>query len=609
MSEQLLRDYERELAHLRRMGAEFAETHPKIAGRLRISTDTVEDPHVSRLIESVAYLNARIRRKLDDEFPELVDALLGVLYPHLLAPIPSMAIAQFECEPDLTAGFTIPRGTAVETASVRGEPCRFRTAFPVTAWPLQVVEARYASVPFAAPTTPRSSHAAAVIRIVLKTTNPSASLGEMAPKSLRFFLRGLPQHVYPLFEHVMNHVVDVAVATSVKDKKPVLLDKGCIRMVGFEEQDGLLPYSKRSFLGYRLLTEFFAFPSKFLFFDIDRLPQGKLAESGTGIELYFYLNRSSDALEQFVGKDTFALSCAPIVNLFQRHAEPIRLTQEASEYRVVADARRPLAMEVYSVDRVSIVGADGEVRPALPFYGLGHGGSPENERVWWFPVRRPSAEETEKIDHGSEVFLRLADLGFEPTSPADSTADVEVTCLNRDLPASLPFGTDEPRLQFSDGGGPIRRIRCLTPPTKTLRPPQGRSAMWLLVSQLSLNHLSLTGDEGAEALRELLSVYDRSGSRENRGMIEGLLSVSSKASAMRVISRGQPGFCRGTEVSIHLDEARFTGSGAYLFGAVLERFLGLYCSMNSFVSLTLTSTTRQEEVNRWPPRAGDRQLL
>ena len=197
MDEDLLRAYDQELSYLRRAGAEFARAHPKIAGRLRLGPDQIEDPHVSRLIESVAFLNARIRRKLDDDFPELTDALLSVLAPHHLAPVPSMAVVRMDCAPDLTGAARVPRGTALVTDSAYGEPCRYRTAFDVDALPVRV-EARLLGAPFRAPTTPRSGGSASLLHVHLEHADKSGRIGALAPRSLRFFLNGEFRHMAAL---------------------------------------------------------------------------------------------------------------------------------------------------------------------------------------------------------------------------------------------------------------------------------------------------------------------------------------------------------------------------------------------------------------------------
>src|SRR5215467_1128652 len=123
MSDSLLPYYDRELNALRRLAADFAVAHPKIAGRLRLTPDAVDDPHVARLLEGAAFLAARVHHRLDDEFPELTDALLGVLYPHYLAPVPSAAIVQLQPQPDLALPVHLSAGTALETEPVKGETC------------------------------------------------------------------------------------------------------------------------------------------------------------------------------------------------------------------------------------------------------------------------------------------------------------------------------------------------------------------------------------------------------------------------------------------------------------------------------------------------------
>ena len=610
MNDELLPYYNRELAYLRRLGAEFSKAHPKIAGRLMLGPETVEDPHVSRLVESVAFLNARIRRKLDDEFPELTDALLGVLYPHHIAPIPSMAIVQFECDPELAAAYDVPQGTMLETDPIHGEPCRFRTCYSTRLFPIRVEQARIFPTPFKAPKTPRSGNCVAVLQISLRCMTDAATFALLAPETLRFFLKGQGQLAFPLYETILNDVAEVAIATSTRDTAPLVLPPSCLVPVGFESDQGLLPYSERSFVGYRHISEFFAFSSKYLFFDLAGIDRSKLEQAKGALEIYLYLQRSTSDLENNVTADTFALGCTPVINLFRRRAAPIQLTQTETEYRVVPDPRRPYSMEVHSIEKVTAISPDGETLAYHPFYGLDHAAGGETPRAWWFAARSPAPQAPGRNAGGSEVHLRFVDLGFRPSQPADWTVDVQISCFNRDLPARLPFGGDQPRLRPSEGVGAIRKIRCLTAPTQTLRPPLGKGAMWRLVSQLSLNHLSLTGgDAGTQSFREILRLHDLSGSKENQGVIEGLLSIDSRDSVMRTVAGGMPGLCRGTDITLHLDESRFTGSGSFLFAQVLERFLGLYCTVNSFVRMSLTTNKREGVVRRWHPRSGDKMLL
>ncbi len=609
MEDELLHYYDRELSHLRHMGAAFAREHPKIAGRLRLGPDQVEDPHVSRLIESVAFLNARLRAKLDDEFPELSDALLSVLAPQYLAPIPSMAIVQLECASDLTSLANVPRGTMLETDSAYGRPCRYRTAYEVDVAPVVVRSARLLGPPFRAPATPLASRAAGVLHIQLHSADGKSAVGPMIPSRLRFFLSGEFRHMAALYELIMNDVVEVALASSLDEAKPQILPPESVRPVGFAEDESVLPDGARSHPGQRLLTEYFAFPHKFLFFDLDGIRAAEVARSSTSLHLFLFVRRAIKDLEQLVKAENFALHCTPIVNLFERRAEPIRLSGTRTEYQLIADARYQLECEVYSVDAVRGLSRDGRKVDYAPFFGFNHELDQGGDGRYWFVTRRPTPREGEDVDLGTELFVSLVDRHFSPDPPPDWVLESEVTCLNRNLPERLPFGGGHPRLIFSKGGGAITAIRCLTAPTTTLRPGRGRGAAWRLVSHLSLNHLSISGGErGAQALREMLRLYEHSSAPENRNVVEAILTVDSHPEMRRIFVRGLPGFCTTTVVHLHLDEERLKTSGVFLFAALMERFLAGICTLNSLIELVVTTNAREGELRRWKPRAGDRIL-
>lgn len=605
MVDDVLPYYNKELAYIRRLAGEFADAHPKIAGRLRVSADAVEDPHVARLIEAFALLTARVRLKIEDSFPELTDALLGVLYPHYLAPIPSMAIARFGAIKDLSDSYRLAAGTMLDTEPAGGERCRFRTAYPVDLWPIEVAQAALAGRPYVAPPNPAAGGAVACLRLQLACLSPDASFAELGPDRLRFFLRGQPHEVFPLYELIFNNVVSIALADGPGDQNPVLLGPGAIRPVGFEAEDGLLPYGPRTAPGYRLLTEFFAFPEKFLFFDITGLESKLLLGGGRELEIFLYLDRTSADLERSVSSENFALGCTPIVNLFPQRAEPVALSQTRPDYRIVPDARRPAGLEVWSVDRVTATDARGDRLPVQPFFGIAHHDRSAGEAAYWHTARRPGATG----DEGTEVYLDLVDLDFARADRSDWTLSIETTCLNRDVPARLPYGGGHPKMTLVEAAAPVAGIACLTAPTATLRPATGRAAMWRLISHLSLNHLSLSGPEATDALREILKLYDYRDSAETRALIDSVARVSGRRGAARVPGRDAGAICRGYEVTVEFDDAAFSQSGAFVLSAVLDRFLGLYCSINSYTRLTTRIRGRSGDLRKWPARAGDRATL
>ena len=601
---QLLPLYDQELAYLRQLAGEFADAHPKIAGRLRLSADAVDDPHVARLIEGFALIAARIRQKLDDEFPELTDSLLGALYPHLLAPFPSAAIARFSPLPDLDGAYHVRRGTALEMEPIGGEACRYRTTQGVELWPIRVVSAEYGGRPLVAPAGPLSQHAVASIRLVLECLAPGQSFTNLGMDRLRFFLHGLPQHAAGLYELVCNNLLGIALADHPEDVRPVFLTTASLNPGGFTPEEAMLPTSPRSLDAYRLLGEYFSFPQKFLFFDLCGISAKALHQAGRRLEVFFYLDRSVPGMERQVNADSFVLGCSPIVNLFTQRAEPVALTYESAEYHVVPDSRRHATREVFSVDRVTLNQPGRGSRPVLPYFASHHAADPSRQTLFWATSRRRMGER----DDSTDVMLSIVDTELNPSSPTDGILAIETTCVNRDLPRQIPYGGNRPAVSMVDGAAEVTSVRCITPPTATLRPSGGRRAGWRLISQLSLNHLSLSDEEdGAQALREILRLHDLRDVPETRAAIESIRRVASTRGTARL--PGQGAICRGIDVTVELDARRLEGNGAFLFASVLDRFLGLYASLNSFTRLTVRLQGREDVLRRFPPRSGDRSLL
>ncbi len=612
MRDDLLPYYERELTFLRQMGAEFAEKYPKIAARLLLEPDRCEDPHVERLVEAFAFLAARIHLKLDDEFPLISESLLDVIYPHYTRPVPSMTVVEFHLDPEQgkqTTAMTVPRDSVLYSKPVDGVPCRFRTGYPATLWPLTVTEAQWRTPDRLEPPL-RAPEAAAACRVEL-TCSQDVTFSKLDLRSLRFYLNGESALVHALYELLFNNCVRIVIRDlAPNSRKPaVTLPPEALHAVGFSEEDALLPYPKRSFSGYRLLQEYFAFAEKFFFFDLEGLDQ-LAAGFGQKIEIIFLVSpfersERQQRLEVGVSSKTFRLNCAPVVNLFPLTAEPILLDQTRYEYPVVPDARRRNALEVFSVDEVvSSNPQTQEVRSYEPFFSHRHAALREAQRVYWHAMRRPSGRIN---DDGTEVSIALSGLSGQPAHPDTESLTIRCTCSNRDLPAKLPFGRERGDFEL-EGASAIQRIVALHKPTATLRPPGGKGLLWRLVSQLSLNYLSLV-EEGKEALQEILRLYNFSDSTHLDKQIAGITRVSAQKHFARVVSGNGISFVRGTRVEMEMDEEQSVGGGVYLFAALLEYFLGLYVSMNSFSQLVVRTPQRKEALKQWPPRAGHTILL
>jgi type VI secretion system protein ImpG len=606
-----LRDYyESELTFLRQVGADFADKYPKIASRLLLESDRCEDPHVERMLEAFALLAARVHLRIDDDFPQITESLLNILYPHYLRPVPSMTVAQFHSDPDsgkLTSALKIPKGTVLYSRPVEGVPCKFRTSYDTTLWPFKVSQAQWMTPDRVRPALRASE--AAVLRVEMECF-PDVSFEKLELDTLSFYLNGESSVIHALYELLCRNCVRILLRDPARPKAPLYeISARNLQPMGFGENEDVLPYPRRSFIGYRLLQEYFAFPEKFFFMSLQGLSQLQQAGFNTKAELLFMISPFEQdgrhqRLEVAVNDRTLRLGCAPIVNLFSQVAEPILVDQTRHQYPVVPDARRRQTMEIYSVDEV--VSTDAETHETVayhPLYSERHavqGTSP----AYWYINRSVS---NRKGDEGTDVFLSLVDISARPMELDYDTVTVRCTCTNRDLVSRLPFGSEAGDFEMT-GGAAIKRIVALHKPTRTLRPPLDGRTLWSLISHLSLNYLSIV-DDGKESLQKILELYNFSDSADIKKQISGIAAVSSRRHFTRVASDYGIGFARGTRVEIEFDEEQFSGSGAYLFASVLEKFLGLYTSMNSFTQLVARSRQRREALEEWAPRAGQSILI
>ncbi|WP_158598001.1 type VI secretion system baseplate subunit TssF [Noviherbaspirillum saxi] len=605
--ESLLPYYERELTHLRRLSHDFAKRYPKVAGRLLLSGETCDDPNIERLIESFAFLAGRIHKKLDDDYPEFTNSLLQVIYPQYLRPFPSVSIACFEPLPaaaESVGNFSVPRHTSLNTRPVRGVPCHFRTAYEVEVSALRVQSASFEN---AFDTSGLSSaliaSAATTIRICLTMPQADAGTGSSRPTKLRFFLNGEPSIAAALREAILSRVSGIWISNDVSTTKVEMFAEA-ITAVGFDEDDSLLDDDARCHPAHQLLLEYFAFPEKFNFFDLDLSGVWDLIPAmASRIDLRFGLpvqvgGTNDHHLLERVSKENFVLHCTPVVNLFRRHAEPIRMTETVSVYPIVVDNRQPRAYEVYAIDRVFKVRQDTngeEIDEYRPFYSTRHVDPDER------PVRYWHAEYSD-MDADFNVSLSLVDSMLAPDRAETNTISLNLVCTNRDLPSQLPFGLRDGDL-FVEGGSSAYLVHMLRKPTSTHRFPRGRGAQWRLVSHLALNHFSLAGS-GADVLKEILSLYDIAGAPAGARQIQGIHRVEHQSGVARMPGKPFPVFVKGVDIRLTVDETHYAGIGLFSFSRVLEQFFALYVHTNSFTRLTVISRQTGKELVQCLPRNG-----
>ena len=607
--ETLFPHYMTELDYLRMAGSEFARKYPQVAKALDLTTHGSTDPHVQRLIESFAFLTARLQRSYDAQLPEVPAALLDVLYPQLTAPIPAMMVAAFHTDPAQSraiAGITVPAGTAlIARASGQGDDivCRFRTGYPVELWPLDIAEASI-DPPTAYPFLDTRPEVQRVLRIRLRCQG-HRRFAEFAPPSLRFYLSPLIGNRDALYELLFAAPPEIAigaVAQAEPADAPMMLPGARLHQVGLRGEEALLPCPPMSHQAYGLLQEYFALPEKFMFFDVAGLPPGAF---GTGAEADLLILLAAAPRQRItLPAESILLRCTPILNLFPRLSEPIRIDHTHLEYRLVADMRRSGRAEIHSVERVTrMSAATGKGEAVQPLFSFARADRDENGTALYFIRReRSSFADNDRV----EFFLSMLDPDLNPDLPAGDTVFAHLLCTNQGLTDQMGRGT---RLDV-EVDLPVSGVSSVTRPTSEVPPPTRGKALWQLVSHLSLNHLSLTGgDEGLAGLRGIFRLYD-SANATGVDRTSGLVHLSSRRVVRRIGDDAWRGFCRGIQITLVFDAERYPPPDLYLLGAVLSRFFGLHAAVNSFTELVIVRRNGQrEEKWSWPAVTGETQLL
>lgn len=605
----LLPHFERELVELRRQCREYAEHYPGIAGRLHMSGDACADPHVERLIQASALIAARLSKRLDDDYPQLTEALIESLLPHYLRPFPACAIVRFaDCGLDRVT--TVARGTELESAPIQGVRCKFKTAYDLTVAPVALANVRFDGVIKAPGTIDLPLTAGSGLRFDIEARPDQLALSQLGLKTLRVFIDGDPAFCAALRDTLFMRTVCACVEQD--DGRWTALPEIPVAPVGFAENEALIPFGARSQPAYRALTEYFAFPDKFNFFDIDvGTILAHLPATCNRFTLHLAVAglRPDSRVARLLGSlstNNLLLACVPVVNLFRQAGVPISVTHTTADYTVLGHATHARAYEVYAIESVHMLrdreGAS-EVSEFRPFYSLRHGEGGASKGRYWV-MRRDTA--LSATSPGHEYTITLVDAEFQPAVVETAALSIELSCTNRDLPGMLPYGQTDGDLVGPPVAG--KRIRFLRRPTQPYRFDAGHGSHWRLISHLTLNHHGLAR-EGLPGFREMLTLYDLPRSPVTQRQIGGIVGLDhAPATAWMRHKRGAT-LVHGIAVRMTLDEEAFVGGGMHLFVEVVDQVLGLYVQINSFIELIVLSKQSGEEVIRCKPRNGDLRLV
>ncbi len=602
--EEMLDYYQREMIYLRNAGGRFAKRYPQIAEGLDLSDAGTSDPHVERLLESFAFLTARLQKEVDDKFIRFASTLLDVLYPNFTRPFPSCSIAKFRMDPNLgktAIGFEVPKGTSLFKDAQTGQTLRFQTAYPVKLLPLDVTDAKILPVD---ETLIPSGTVKSEYVLRLTVTRDDGDLSHVNLDQLRIHLAGDNLTTNFLHDAIFScdplGTVPIYIRPDNEDT-PSLSANSRVKPVGFGEDEDLVPYPKQVHEGYRLLQEFFLFSDKFKFVDITNLDTSNCSKS---INILIPLAEGVKSDRFKVNASNFQLGCTPIVNIFKRITEPIALDQKSLSYPLVADQREADFTEIHSIQKVLAAVSD-EPAPIeySPYFSYNHKISSKGQSLFWSSYRLPSNQADVE---GSDVFLNFLDFDFTPQKPADQTIFAHVLCTNRNLAQHLTAGAS----LHVDDQVPSSKVTCLGRPTQQVNAVMQGEILWRIISQLSLNHLTLTGtDQGLSAFKEMLRLYAEANKSTANEEISGIESIQYETVTRRMSNEAWRGFVQGLSVNLTSTSVRCDGSSTFLMASVLSHFLSIYVNINSFVELSLTSTNMPGIWKQWPARIGNRYLL
>ena len=645
MNRAFLEAYNRELSLLYEGAKEFSEDFPGIAERLGGLTQDNLDPAVAGLLEGAAFMAARVQLKLDSEFETFTSEILDQLLPNFMAPTPSMILVQTEPsygDDDLNKGKTFPAGSYLDARYVDREQrisCRFRLSAPLTLWPLRLSTAKCVTGPATFQAMGMDVGPATAGGLVLSFLRPVSAVDKDKPgkpvsgiqmDDLPIYLVGDASESIAIYEHLFRDATRVTLRYLNKTGDPILvrLPPDCIEQVGFAEDEAIFTEDKRVFRGFSSLREFFMFPQKFLGFRLRGLRKALSMVQGSGFDILIEFDAVRPNLAARVTAENFRIFAAPAVNLFEENCSQVKLDAKRHDYLVSADSSPSSHFEVHRIREVFAYYAGMQTKvPVHPLYGLPADVILPREALYFTAKQRPrrlTAQEKRfgQIQgySGTETMISIYEPGHLDTNERVKRLQIKLLCSNRHLPQYLPI---------SQGGADFRMnddtslpLRCIAGPTKPREsvatqdkdgPHRTRSepVHWRLISFLSLNFLGLDdrgSRDSAAALRELMTLFTDVSSQVTERQLQGLKQVSSRPVTRTIKRAGGYHAARGTEVTLRFDERAFEGSGVFLLGAVLDRFLSEYASVNSFTQIVITSDQRGK-IMTWPARTGSGPLL
>lgn len=584
--------YKEELTSLRTLGAEFSKKNPGLSTYL---SKEGQDPDVERLLEGFSFLTGRLKQQLDQELPEVAHTLVQLLWPNYIRPIPSYSIIQYSPIKNTVNNIKIKRNTEVLSKNKSDSlQCKFRTTYDTIVMPLELVDVNYFI---------HGKKSSLELKMDMTT---SGTLADLIFNNLRMYLSGSKFIAQDLYLFLTNYIEEIEISVEDEEEKSIInfsIDKKSIAPVGFNSLETMTPYPLNVFDGYILLQEFFCFKDKYLFLDVMNL--NKISDISDEIlsksrSFKIKINFSKRFMHaKTLKKEHFSLYCTPIINLFETDTVPIRKNQEQDEFLIVPSELDKNHSEIFSIEKVrGWIPSKNIYQDYLPFESFEHLDD-DNE---YYSSRIKLSIDGERTN----TYLRFASSeNHNSLIKTNATVSVKILCTNRDLPSNLLLGDICVANALSNSEN--LSFKNITIPSVSYPPPIAGDFLWRIISNMSLNYLSL---DNVKSFRTILETYDFYGAfnikqKEKTIMnLKGLEDISYETCEM--IDKGLP--IRGIHVSLKIDPNKFSCVGeAYLFCSILNEFIALYSNINSFHKLTVDM--QNKEIYEWPAKLGSQNLI
>ena len=601
--EELLPFYEKQLQEFAQQSREFAEKYPKIAQRLSLNQEQIDDPHIERLIQAFSLIAARIDKKLVDSYDVFTRSLFEVMFPQYLRHFPACTIVSFEDInkiKQLTEAHIIPAQTTLKSRSFKGVQCQFNTSRSVKLLPIALSAMDFKSTPSA------HMHLSQNATLSFKFEIFNHAHPFLVQEKLPIYLDAISN--FPL--QVLDSIFKKSSTFSLRVGQKVFdIAKNPFELLGFSEEESLLPRDQHTHHAYRLLMEYFCFPEKFNYLNLDLSFLKNLAQQESEFELliHFKLNLNDQVVVRNYSEldvANFKLFTSPAINLFEKYAEPQKIVHKQLEYPLITDAHHPEFYQVYSILEMNMVrektNQDESYISVSPFFAMSHYQS--NETQFFYSVNYQQLQSS-FVEMGYSIISK----NLNPFSTRSDFISTKLLCSNRDFPHEA-LGQSNNILNLNDSSL-ARRAIVLKRPTKPYKFGQGKNEQWRVISHLSLNSLALMKGDAISHMKELLALYNLPQTKENYLIIESIKQLDFSLTHKLVDGKPFPMFVRGVKAELNVDSSVFRGHSLYIFSQLLSHILNLKVQINSFVDLVVKDYSSQQELYQCSQNVGGKTLL